>query len=487
MSNKFYNVGIYSRISREDNETSIENQIFMLEKVIDMMPNWEKYRIYIDEGVSGGNFKRKGFLDMIEDVRSGFVNLVLVKDLSRFGRNYLEAGRYLEEELPAFGCRFVAITDNIDTANDENDIITFLNVINDFYLRDVSGRIKSAFIAKAKEGHKLTGAAPYGYIRKSNERSRLAIDEYAAGVVKHIFQLRVEGFGYTKIASVLNNEGILSPREYYFHSQDKIINIKDNSTSSCSKLWSIRTIKLILNNEIYIGNTVSLKRGTRSYRDSSEYKRNESDWIRVENTHIPIVETEIWDKVQVINKVAREKVIHSEKPTPSLFSGLLICQGCNGKMIFHKRGYYCSAYIRSGKTFCSSHYISEKNLKEIVISYIKRILEKIALNENALVENVKTKLIKGYKERMITFIKKRRALEQAIYSLELQIDQLYEDRVERIISAQTFTSIANNIESKRVDVEEELKNLNQVSREEMTRLKNADKWTEFIKEKSTYP
>ena len=206
MSDKLYNVGIYIRLSRENtayadgDSMSIENQQSILSKVISMMPGWVETRTYIDNGASGGNFNRRGFRDMMTDVRNGDINLVLVHDLSRFGRNYLESGKYLEEELPSLGCRFVALTDGIDTDTGENDIMPFLNAMNDYYLKNISDRIKAVFHAKAKDGQKLTGTAPYGYMRNPDDNTRLIVDDYAAAVVRRIFEMRADGMGYTKIA-----------------------------------------------------------------------------------------------------------------------------------------------------------------------------------------------------------------------------------------------------------------------------------------------
>ena len=155
------------------------------------------------------------------DARQGIINLVLVQDLSRFGRNYLEAGRYLEEELPSLGCRFVALSDGIDTEDGENDIMPFLNAMNDYYLKNLSDRIKIVLTAKAKDGQKLSGAVPYGYDRNPAEHTRLIVDEYAAGIVKRMFELRATGKGYAAIAGVLNKENILPPRLYYFQRQNR--------------------------------------------------------------------------------------------------------------------------------------------------------------------------------------------------------------------------------------------------------------------------
>jgi len=489
MSRKIYNVGTYIRLSqadkRADESVSVENQKAMLSQFISHMPNWIEARTYIDEGVSGGNFDRKGFQDMMEDVRRGIINLVLVKDLSRFGRNYLEAGRYLEEELPALGCRFVALSDNIDTETGDNDIMPFLNAINDFYLRDCSERIKSALQAKAKDGQKLSGAAPYGYMRKAEDRTRLAVDEVAAKVVRRTFELRADGVGYTAIAGILTSEDISSPRLHYSERQGKTINAPKNSNQACANIWSTQTVKLLLNNEIYIGNTVSLKRGTRSYRDSKTYLRDESEWIRVDNTHIPIIERSLWDKVQKINHAARKRMANTKPPRPNMFVSLLVCPVCKTKMNRIKNSYYCSTYQRSGKAACSPHRIWESDLKKIVLSQIKGIAKRITLNEGAMLRELKAKLVQGYKADKINIAKQKQRLAQQIHGVECQIDQLYEDKVEGLISAETFTALVTNLEANRAEAEELLTALSQAREEADAKLADIDKWASLIKEKST--
>jgi len=246
MTNKLYNVGMYLRLSRENTEyaghdsMSLDNQEAMLSKFIAMMPGWAEKRTYIDNGASGGNFNRQGFRDMMEDIRNGVINLVLVQDLSRFGRNYLETGKYLEEELPALGCRFVALADGVDTADGENDIVPFLNAMNDFYLNNISDRIKSVFKAKAQAGHKLTGTPPYGFMRNPEDKTRLVVDEYASGVVKRIFEMRAEGLGYSKISSALNHDNIPPPRLHYCLRNNR------EPSSTASTTWQIHAIRNML-------------------------------------------------------------------------------------------------------------------------------------------------------------------------------------------------------------------------------------------------
>jgi DNA invertase Pin-like site-specific DNA recombinase len=274
-----YNVGMYLRQSRDSEKSnSIENQKAILTRFISMKPDWLETRTYIDENATGANFSRRAFQDMMADIRQGIINLVLVKDLSRFGRNYLEAGKYLEDEFPALGCRFVALSDNIDTEKGDLDFMAILNIMNDFYLRNLSDKVRAVLAAKAADGQKITGAAPFGYTRNPQQRTRLVPNENAE-IIRRIFETRANGTSCYSIAEILNKDGVLSPK---------------------GVAWSKRTIKLILQNETYIGNTVSLKRKIRSYRDKREIKRDESEWIRVENTHTPIIDTELWKKCRKI-------------------------------------------------------------------------------------------------------------------------------------------------------------------------------------------
>ena len=496
--NKLYNVGVYIRLSREntayigEDSLSIENQQTMLSKFIDMMPGWIEKRTYIDNGATGGNFNRQGFQDMMQDVRQGEINLVLVQDLSRFGRNYLETGKYLEEELPSLGCRFVALSDGIDTETGENDIMPFLNAMNDYYLKNLSDRIKSVLTAKAKDGQKLSGAVPYGYDRNPAEHTRLIVDEYAASIVKRIFELRSTGLGYGAIAGVLNREGIIPPRLYYFKRQNR----ETTTTAECTTLWKDMTVKAILNNDLYLGHTTAFKNKSRSYRDNRSVKRDESEWVRTENTHIPIVSVELWEIVQSINQKAKEKVSRNRHPEPSLFGKLLICEDCQTVMSStvtiknygkgRYEAYQCRLHLSSGRSVCSWHRISESTLKKIVISHIKKMAELIALDEGRMLETLHQGLMGGYTAGKSDRTKERRELEQQLYTLETQIEQLYDDKVSGIITAETFTAMAAKTEAQRLELSDRLDKLAQSVEQAEAKLSDIKNWVRLIKEKSTF-
>ena len=224
----------------------------------------------------------------------------------------------------------MALSDGIDTETGENDIMPFLNAMNDYYLKNLSDRIKSVLTAKAKDGQKLSGTVPYGYDRNPEEHTRLIVDDYASGVVKRIFELRATGFGYAKIAGLLNKEEILPPRLYYFQRQNR-----ETGRNDCTSTWKDITVKTLVNNEIYIGNTIAFKKKSISHRDGRTITRDESEWIRTQNTHVPIVDTTLWEKVQLINQKSKGRANNNREQQTSLFSKLLVCADCQTNMSYN--------------------------------------------------------------------------------------------------------------------------------------------------------
>jgi len=497
---KLYNVGMYIRLSRdsvayrETESMSIENQQAMLSKFIDMMPGWVEKRVYIDNGASGGNFNRKGFQDMMTDARQGIINLVLVQDLSRFGRNYLEAGKYLEEELPSLNCRFVALSDGIDTEDGENDIIPFLNAMNDYFLRNLSDRITSVLMAKARDGQKLSGSVPYGYMRNPEEHTRLIIDSYAAEVVKRIFEMRAKGMGYSSIAGALNKDGILPPKRYYQLRMNREVKEK----SKCSDIWILSTVKRLLENESYIGHTTSFKRKNKAFRGGGRKKRDKSEWIRAENTHEPIVSKEIWERVQQVGNDAKAKSANQREPRPCLFTGLIFCADCGSPMMYYcdkqtfpsgKKmeygAYCCRTHVNSGRVACSWHRVSELALKKLILNSIKEQAEQIHLDENGILETLLQKLVGFHKTEKRDIAKERKELERQYQAVESRIEQLYEEKVGGNISAVDFTKMAKEADAKLAEISDRLSSLTQAVEQTQTKCHDIERWILLIKEKST--
>jgi len=485
---RLYNVGAYIRLSIEDvayDSESVENQREMLSKFITMMPGWIEHRFYIDNGFSGATFDRPAFQEMMGDVRGGYVNLVLVKDLSRFGRNYLEAGRYLEEELPSLGCRFVSLSDGIDTENGDNDIMPFLNAMNDYYLKNLSDRIRSVLASKAQDGQKL-GGIPYGFLRDPDDHTRLIVDEYAAGVVRRIYEMRKQGAGYPRIVKALNGEGVLPPKLYYFEKTGKDI------SGIRTRSWIVSTVSMVLHKEIYIGTAEQLVTTVVSHRNKREVKRPVEDRVRVENAFPAIIDHETWEAVQEVNRRAAEQCAGRVKPQKSLFSGLLVCADCGVSMIYwnptktYKSGkrigyanYLCRTFHATARTSCSQHIVYERALKKIVLDHIRQLSEQISLDEGAMFESLKRRLAGGVSKAEAR--REQKYLRRELHRMEVASSKLYEDRVCGVLSDETFSDLIHKYEVERLEKEQRLALLEQTEQEAAAKVADIQLWMRSIR------
>lgn len=491
MSDRLYNVGVYIRLSIEGisyGSESVENQREMLTQFISHMPCWIEKRVYIDDGASGGNFNRRGFQEMMTDVRSGEINLVLVQDLSRFGRNYLEAGRYLEEELPSLGCRFVSLMDGIDTETGENDIMPLLNAMHDLHLKNLSERVKSVLLAKAKVGHKI-GRAPYGYKKEPHDPTKLVIDDYAAGVVKRIYDMRLQGMGYASIVKALNMEKIVPPLLHYYY-----LNDFDDSKIK-ARTWLTTAVKSILKREVYIGSAVQMIHKQVSYRERRQEKTSEDEWVRVENIFPVIIEREAWEAVQEMNKQAAMPSAQQREPRKSLFSGMLVCSGC-GRTMVYKPGYYkktgelhkehqyyfCRSYHNSGGTDCKRNSVIEHKLKELILLQIQDMSDKISLDSESVLELLQSRLMGERSSSKADAVKEQKLLNRQLHKLEIATAQLYEDRVSGLISEAAFTETVNKYDVERQQKGQRLAVLEQTEYEAAIKLSDIQRWMRLIQE-----
>ena len=465
---KLYKVGIYCRLSVDDasNSTkaknyipadesvSIENQYELLSKFV-MLNGWTEVKSYRDDGYSGGNFQRPGFLEMLEDARHGLINLILVKDLSRLGRDFVEVGRYTDVVFPSLGCRFVSVLDCLDTEGDNTDMLHFRSLMNDYHLKDLSNKVKSVLHTKMRSGQYIAAYAPYGYRKSEEDRHRLVIDEEAAAVVRRMFELRRGGMAYGKIAAVLNSEGILSPRWYW---------AKRYGNGSCkyANLWMYATVKNILTNEVYTGNLIQNQTGSRSYKDDTMIYKPESEWIRHEALHEAIISPEVWNEVQAINRERTRLSADNAPPKPFLFTGKLVCADCkaplqgNRETQRRKNGtskkyvsYFCSRYTASGYGACSRHTIYEMTLTELVLSEIRAHAEALELDEAAMLDRLQAQRTAADAERQESVRQEIGKLRRRVYELEQMTAKLYEDKVCGSISAASFAVLLEKAEQER--------------------------------------
>ena len=465
--NKLYRVGAYCRLSVDDasnsakarnyipadESASIENQRELLSKFI-MLNGWVETRTYCDDGYSGGNFQRPGFLEMLEDARNGVINLILVKDLSRLGRDYVEVGRYTDIIFPSLGCRFVSVLDSLDSEGDNTDMLHFRSLMNDYHLRDLSSKIKSVLYSKKASGQYVSSNAPYGYRKSVEDGHKLVIDEYAAGVVRRIYEMRLAGTSYGQIVATLNREGIISPRLYWS---------KINGKDSCkaAQLWTIATVKTILCNEVYKGTMLMNYHGTRSYKDHTLISKPECEWIRHEGLHEAIITAEKWDAVQKINQATSHP--HWQKHVAKLFTGKLVCADCKAAMVANTESqrrkdgtskkyvsYSCGTYRRSGYSVCSWHTIYENPLVRLVTAEIKAQAQAVTLDEEAVVGRLKRK-ITDYDEQRLAEVKQEISrLRRRVQELEAVTAKLYEDKFSGAISENTFMVLTKKNEQERL-------------------------------------
>ncbi len=380
--NKFL-VAVYLRLSREDGDKtesdSIANQRQLIQNYLSDHPTLHFVKEYIDDGYTGSNFDRPGFIKMMEDVRRQKINCIIVKDLSRFGRNYIEVGRYIDKKFPAMGIRFIAINDQYDNAKESNDteqiIVPFKNLINDAYCRDISIKVRSQLDVKRKKGDFIGSFAAYGYVKDPKNKNHLIIDTYAAEVVQLVFHMKLDGFSAMAIAEELNNMGVLPPMEY-----KRMCGYNYNSgfrTSAVQK-WGARSVLRILENELYTGVMVQGKNQKINYKVKQSRAVDCNQWIKVPDTHEAIIPREYFERVQEIMRLDT-RTSPAEKNVYPL-SGLVRCGDCEQNMIRRSTAkknkvyhyLHCSSY-RNGEG-CTSHIISEDKLLQTIIMFVKKQL-----------------------------------------------------------------------------------------------------------------
>ena len=436
MKQKNYIAGLYLRLSQEDERqgesVSIENQRTILRKYAEEH-GFQIYDEYIDDGVSGTTFERPQVQRLLDDAKTGVINTILVKDLSRFGRNYIEVGQYVDYVFPSFGIRFIAIQDSVDTANrDSNamEMMPIMNVFNEWHAANTSKKIRAVLKAKAKEGVFHGRKAAYGYIKDTDDKRTLLIDEDVAPNVVRIFEMYASGLSPKRISGIFNEEGIPSPRQYAFEK------FGYKGTGSQHRLWEHTTISFMLSNMVYLGHLPQLRYTSVSYKNHKRYLKDKSEWTVVYNTHEPIISQELWNKVQERHK-SKSHGRATKKGFTHPLSGFLYCADCGAKMKFqnvtsHSKyipTFNCGDHLRYGKSFCFSHYINANDLEEIVLGDIREMAQRIVLDEDAVRKEfirhnaeLAEKTVKAAKKELLN---KRRRSED----LTRMIQAVYEDKV----------------------------------------------------------
>lgn len=371
-----YKVALYIRLSKEDenkigsNSESVENQISLLKEYA-QKNNYYIYDIYIDDGFTGTNFNRPSFNRLLKDIELKNINMIIVKDLSRFGRDYILTGYYLEMFFPSKNIRFISILDNYDSINNQNEYMPFKSIINDMYSRDNSKKIKAALRIKQQMGKWVGGCTPFGYKKDQKDKNHLVINKKESVIVKKIYELFLKGYSINKIIEYFYDNKIMPP------------NIYRSINKTSSKFWSSTTIRTILTNELYTGDLVQNRRSRINYKIRKLKKNNIDDWIIIKNTHKKIIDREDFERVR---KLLKEKnSIRKNNNNIYLLSGLIKCFECKKRIILQKNksNIYtvCNTYKKYSKiNLCSSHSNNYFKLEKVIIDEIKKLLNRVDKN-----------------------------------------------------------------------------------------------------------
>ena len=445
---------MYLRLSKEDGEKVESNSISNQREIINSYVKRNQITMvkeYVDDGYSGATFDRPNFKEMMKDAYDKKFDTIIVKDLSRFGRDYIEAGKYIQRIFPENGIRFISVNDNYDSKsadmNDTHLILPIKNFINDSYCRDISNKVKSSQKIKREKGDFISAFAPYGYKKSDENKNKLVVDEQAAPNIKNIFDMKLLGYSSKAIADELNHLGVLTPRKYKESQGFKcngFQNIKGGN-------WSAKAVNRIIENEVYIGNTLQGKSITLNYKNKKQIGKDKEEWIRVEDTHEAIVSKEVF---AIANTMLKRDLNNSRgKDKIDIFTGMLFCKECGSSLIrrtvkYKEREeifYICSKYNKEKS--CSRHSIKEETLIKAVSKIIKTYIE---FNEKLYSKVQLIDINRNLKDNQIPILKREKAMTEELLS------SLYLDLKEDVISKEEYQLFRKNYMEKLTKLDESI-------------------------------
>ena len=490
-NNKKYNYGgdvtaLYARLSKDDDLVGDSNSIVHQKEILSKYAKehgFTNIEFYVDDGFSGTNFNRPDFQRMMADAEEGKLSTVIVKDMSRFGRDYIMVGYYTEIYFSNLDIRFIAINDNVDSnIQTENDLTPFKNVFNEWYARDTSKKIRAVFKAKGNSGKHLTTNPPFGYKKDPNDKDKWIIDEEAAVTVKRIFEMFSNGVRMPEIARKLTQEKVETPTLYNLKH-----GIKIRRTSEFPEIWSNATIKGILDQIAYAGHTVNFQTTKKSYKNKKQVRLPKEGWVIYRNTQEAIIDEKTFETVQQMRNVKRAYTKFNE---PNMFSGLLFCADCGNRLTIQRvaknrnmDNFTCATYRKKKKGLCSSHRILVSELTEVVKSDLQKVCEYVFLHEKEFTDEYLSgskKETEKFQSKMKTEIKRLSERQEEIGRI---IRKLYEDNVSGRITDERFDFLAKSYEDECNDLKQktiELQNTLTAS------VQDEEKLSKFLKVVKSY-
>lgn len=450
---------LYCRLSVDDElngeSNSITHQKEMLEEYA-QKNNFYNIKFYVDDGYSGTNFNRPAFKELIKNIDSGLVGTVIVKDMSRLGRDYLKVGYYSEVYFGEAGVHFIAVNDNVDnTIENDSDFTPFRNIMNEWYAKDTSKKVRAVIRAKGMSGKSTCNCPPYGYIK--DENGNWLVEKEAAEIVKRIYRLCIEGYGPMQISKKLNAQEAISPVVW----KNKVGWKYKLEKVDHPELWTVSAIRRILSNPIYLGNTVNFRTKKKSYKSHSVVYLPKDEWVIFEDTHEAIIDRDTFDTVQKLREGVRRRV--SIDGEMSIFSGLLYCADCGAKMYLNrhrgseKDAFNCASYRKEKERTCTSHYITLHAIEDIVLYDLQRVLGMAKGKETEFVSMLQEKNKKMTKSDLSEKAKECDEAEKRIAVLDRIIQNLYEDKVSGTLSEERFIKLSKNYESEQAELTDKVK------------------------------
>ena len=481
---------LYCRLSSDDDlegdSNSIKNQKLLLSDYA-KENKFRNIRFYIDDGYSGSNFERPAFKRLLNDIENGEISTVIVKDMSRFGRDHILVGYYTKYYFPDADVRFIAIFDQMDTeTNPDDDIIPFKNILNEMYAKDCSRKIKAVVKAKGNSGKHISSFPPLGYIKSPEDKEKWIVDEEAALIVKEIFNLCVKGYGPSQIARILTERGIETPT-MYFHRKGIPTPGKIKQDSD---VWAMQSVVHILENEEYLGHTINFKTYRKSYKSKKFYTNPRENWVIVENTQEAIIDQETFDIVQNLRKAKRRI---SDMGTPHILSGMLYCADCGEKMylcrcstVKQAEYFNCSTYRKKKKKYCTSHQITAHAVMAMVKNDLRYTIQFANDNKETFMSILKERTEAKNKRELASAIEEKEVAEKRIVALDKIIQSLYEDKVSGKLSEERYIKMSDNYEAEQKELTEKVKTLKADIEKAQTKYDNIQKFMAIVKRYSDF-
>lgn len=488
-----YNTALYMRLSRDDesygDSVSIETQRTILRQYVSEHPEFHVVGEFVDDGWSGTNFERPQFKRMIEQMEAGNINCLLTKDLSRFGREHIMMGYYLEFVFPALKVRYIAVHDNEDTDRGLSDVVPFKNLFNEFTAKDTSRKVKNSFRAKFLNGERISAYAPIGYKKDPEVRNRLIVDEETRWIVERIFSLAVHGMGAAKVTKTLIEEQVPTPGWLNYTRYGTFANIYAGAPEEKRYAWTIAQVKSILKDETYIGNTIHYRETNISYKNKHRVRKSPDEWLRVENTQEAIISRDVFDRVQEQIASRRRKMKDADT---QIFAGLLRCADCGWSMSFATNrtvkkpfSYFnCTSYRQFGKVAgkCSAHYIRYDTLYAYVLARLQYWSEQAAQDEARLLDRLLNASSKEQSARRKKRAAELKRAEKRKAVVDGQFVKLYEDWSAGRITEYNFTMLSAKYQGEQEELSGKISQLTAEIAEEKQTEDDAGKWLAMIRQ-----